>query len=131
PAQSCPPGAAVHERAQHGGRGGLAGAVGAEEPEQLARLDRERDAVDGGEVAEPLDQAVDLDGFRPVRHDHDDSGYRPPDRARSSTPVIEHAPGRRAPPERAPGRLRLWEPWEIPGRRTHPATLAGSACTTG
>src|SRR5207253_11402735 len=52
--------AGVQERAQDGDRGRLAGAVGPEEPEQLTRLDRERDAVDGREVPEPLDEAVDL-----------------------------------------------------------------------
>src|SRR5215216_1736467 len=82
----------VEQRAQHRDRGGLAGAVGSEEAEQLTRFDRERDAIDGGEVTEPLDEAVDLDGpVRPVRRDHDGSGYRQPDGLLSIEPVHEQA----------------------------------------
>ena len=47
---------ARRHRADHAHRGGLAGAVRAEQPERLARRDLERDAVDGGEVAVLLDE---------------------------------------------------------------------------
>ena len=52
---------------QHLHRRGLAAAVGAEEAEDLAALDAEAHVIDGGEVAEPLGQAVRLDGRRAVR----------------------------------------------------------------
>ncbi len=41
---------------------GLAGAVGAEQRHDLAVLDRERDPVDGGELAVTDDELVDVDG---------------------------------------------------------------------
>ena len=44
------------QRAQHLDGGRLACSVGAEEAEDLPRLDRERDLVDGGQVAVALDQ---------------------------------------------------------------------------
>ena len=47
---------------QHLEHGGLAGAVGSEDAEDLAAVDGQVDAVDGALVAEPLDQAVGLDG---------------------------------------------------------------------
>ena len=40
--------------------GGFAGAVGPQQPEHLARRHRERNAVHGGKVAEPLDQPLNL-----------------------------------------------------------------------
>jgi hypothetical protein len=43
-------------------RRGLACAVGAEDSEDLAFPDGKRDAVDGGELAIALDEALDLDG---------------------------------------------------------------------
>src|SRR3954453_11402776 len=42
-------------------RGGLAGAVGAEDSEDLALLDGERDAVDHGAVAVALRELIDVD----------------------------------------------------------------------
>ncbi len=42
----------------------LARAVGAEEAEELAGADAQRDAVDGGKAAVPLDEMLDLDGGR-------------------------------------------------------------------
>ena len=77
-------GVAVHERVaaagvqqagQHGDRGALAGAVGAEKAEDLALVDVEADAVDGqhalGRVV-LLAQLLDLDDAHepilPVRH---------------------------------------------------------------
>ena len=50
------------QRGQHAERRRLAGAVRPEQAEDLARLDRERDAVDGGDLAEPDDEVVDEDG---------------------------------------------------------------------
>jgi hypothetical protein len=47
------------ERAQHLDRGRLAGAVRAEEAEDLARLDRERDRIHGGQFAVALHELVD------------------------------------------------------------------------
>ena len=47
---------------QHAHGGGLAAAVRAQVAHHLAALDRERDLIDGGEVAELLDQVVDFDG---------------------------------------------------------------------
>ena len=64
-------GAAEERRGPFGGRQepgqhlhgrGLAAAVGAEEAEDLAALDRQRDVVDGGEAAEAARQAVGFDG---------------------------------------------------------------------
>ena len=45
------------QRHQHPDQRGFAGAVGSEQAEDLAFLDGEADAVDGGEVAELLDDA--------------------------------------------------------------------------
>ena len=45
----------------HAHRRRLAGAVRPEEPERLAAVDLDLDPVDGGEVAEPLDQAARRD----------------------------------------------------------------------
>ena len=47
--------------ADHPHRRRLAGAVGSEEAERLAAVDLDVDAVDGGEVAEALDQAACFD----------------------------------------------------------------------
>jgi hypothetical protein len=48
--------------AEHVDRRALAGAVGAEEAEDLARRDGERHAADGLDLAVGLDEGVDLDG---------------------------------------------------------------------
>jgi hypothetical protein len=50
------------ERAEHVDRRALAGAVGAEEAEDLAAGDGERNAADGLDLAVRLDELVDLDG---------------------------------------------------------------------
>jgi hypothetical protein len=50
------------QRHEHTDQRGLAGAVGTEEPEDFPGFHLEGDAVDGGEVAELLDDAVDFDG---------------------------------------------------------------------
>jgi hypothetical protein len=49
---------ALRHRTDHAHRRGLARAVRAEETERLAGRDLEVDAVDGGEVAEALGEAV-------------------------------------------------------------------------
>ena len=49
------------QAAQHAEGGGLAGAVGPEQAEDLAAAHLEVDVVDGGEGAEFLDQLLDLD----------------------------------------------------------------------
>ena len=54
--------ARAQQRAQDRDGRGLAGTVGTEEAEELARVDRERDVVDGGEVAEAAHQAFHFDG---------------------------------------------------------------------
>ena len=51
------------QRRQHADERRLAGAVRAEQAEDLALFDGEADAVDGGEVAEPLDDLPDVDGI--------------------------------------------------------------------
>jgi hypothetical protein len=56
----CPRGGG-HEAEEHAQRGGLARAVGAEEPDDAASLDGEGDVVDGGQTGEALGEAVDLD----------------------------------------------------------------------
>ncbi len=50
------------QAAEHAEGGRLAGAVGAEQAEDLAGLDLEADVVDGGEGAELAHQIADLDG---------------------------------------------------------------------
>ena len=50
------------QRDEHPDQRGFAGAVRTEQPEDLALLDGEADAVDGGEVAELLDDRSDVDG---------------------------------------------------------------------
>src|SRR5262249_48190024 len=50
------------QRDEHANQRRLAGAVGAEQAEELAGLHRERNPVDGGEVAELLDDPLDVDG---------------------------------------------------------------------
>ena len=55
------------DAADHPHRGALAGAVGPEEAERLARLHREVDSVDCGEVAEALRQSLRMDE-RAARH---------------------------------------------------------------
>ena len=54
------------QSAQHADGRGLPGAVAAEEAEDLAAPDVERQSVDGDERAEAPRQAADLDGVRPV-----------------------------------------------------------------
>ena len=49
------------EPAQHAEGRGLAGAVRAEEPENLAAMDPEIDAIDRGEGAEPAHEVADFD----------------------------------------------------------------------
>ena len=56
------PGRGLGQRAEHVDRGALAGAVRAEEAEDLARRDGERDAADRVDLAVGLDEVVDLDG---------------------------------------------------------------------
>ena len=55
----------IQQRGQHLDGGGFAGAVGAEEGKDLARCDVEGNVVDGGKVAEFLDQVLYLDHERP------------------------------------------------------------------
>jgi hypothetical protein len=50
------------QRRQDAESRGLPSAVWAEETEDLARLDRERDAVDRGDLVEADDEVVDEDG---------------------------------------------------------------------
>jgi hypothetical protein len=73
--------------------GGLAGAVGAEEPEHGARRDREVDAVEGDHVAEAFGQALHQDGA--VAHDrrwwHDTS--RSDKRGRGKAAIAAEARG--------------------------------------
>ncbi len=54
------------EAAQHPDGGGLAGAVAAQEAEDLAATDVERQPVDGEERAESSREVPDVDGFRGV-----------------------------------------------------------------
>ena len=56
------PGRGRGQGAEHVDRRALAGAVGAEEAEDLARRDGERHAADGVDLAVGLDEVVDLDG---------------------------------------------------------------------
>ena len=55
------PGVGFHQGVQHPQGGGLAGAVGAEQPGDLAVAGGEADAVDGFHLAEGLVQVPDLD----------------------------------------------------------------------
>ena len=55
------PGGGGHEAEEHAQRGGLAGAVRAEEPDDAAPLDGEGDVVDGGQAGEALGEPVDFD----------------------------------------------------------------------
>ena len=57
------------ERGQHSNRGGLAGAVGAEQAEHRAGADLEVHAVHGAHVAVDLDQARDADRGLPAAGD--------------------------------------------------------------
>ena len=58
------------QRRQHPQRGGLAGAVGPEEPDDLALLDVEVDAVDGAHL-DLLAPLAGLEGlYQPSRVDH-------------------------------------------------------------
>ena len=56
------PGRGLGQGAEHVDRRALAGAVGAEEAEHLARRDGKRHAADRVELAVGLDEVVDLDG---------------------------------------------------------------------
>ena len=62
------PDVGLQQPAQHADRRRLAGAVGAEEAEDLALLHRERQIVDGDERAEAARQAADVDAPRGQRH---------------------------------------------------------------
>jgi hypothetical protein len=55
-------GVGVEERCQDADGCGLAGAVGAEEPQDGALRDFEIDAVESDDVTEPLDDSLDDDG---------------------------------------------------------------------
>jgi hypothetical protein len=55
-------GGGTRQRAEHVDRRALAGAVGAEEAEDLAAGDGERDAADGLDLAVGLDEGLDVDG---------------------------------------------------------------------
>src|SRR5689334_17574602 len=55
----------AEEGGQHLDGGGLARPVGPEEREELAGTDLERDAIDGADVAERLDQVLDVDHWLP------------------------------------------------------------------
>ena len=55
-------GGGPRKRAEHVDRRALAGAVGAEEAEDLAGSDGERDAADGLDLAVGLGEVFDLDG---------------------------------------------------------------------
>ena len=99
---------------QHPQGRGLAGAVRAEEAGDPARLDREVEVVDGGEGAEPLGEAADLDP-RPavsvrlsVRHRGLSSSSRRRGRSRATAfghaGVAERQPGPGAHAARAPRR---------------------------
>ena len=72
------------EARKHAHGGGLAGAVGAEEAEDLALVEAEGDIVHRGEAAEPLGQARDLDQCRHA------SPPRPPVPAVGSSRIDGH-----------------------------------------
>ena len=55
------PGVGREQPADHADGRGLAGAVRAEEADDLAAVDREVDMVDHGPAAEALGQALDVD----------------------------------------------------------------------
>ena len=55
----------IQQGGEHLDGGGFAGAVGTEKGKDLARCDVERNVVDGGKVAELLDQVLYLDHDRP------------------------------------------------------------------
>jgi hypothetical protein len=71
------PGGGEHQAEQHAHGGGLAGAVGAEEAEQVALADLQVDAVHGDDAAVPLGQPLGAD-HRVAHHD------RTPSRASSA-----------------------------------------------
>src|SRR5207253_2919978 len=60
----------------------LAGAVGAEQAEQLARLDRERDTVEGRPVAVALAQVADFE--QRAGHDASVGPFREPRKTRKT-----------------------------------------------
>src|SRR6185437_8212786 len=63
---------------QHRQRGGLAGAIAAQQRRGHAARYGEIDAVDGGRIAEALRQRIDLDdGMRQAFHDDTISARRP------------------------------------------------------
>ena len=103
PATRAEPGRRPQQAAHHLERGRLAGAVGAEQAEDLAAADAEGDPVGGGEVAEPLGQPVGLD-----------------DGARR---LAAAARGRRPAASRPSGRRRA-------GRRRRPRTAAATGSTS-
>ena len=61
-------GVGADQAEQHPQGGGLAGAVGAEEPGDRAGVDGEGQVVDGGHAAEALGEPVDLDGVPWPQH---------------------------------------------------------------
>src|SRR5690606_8232481 len=98
---------------------GLAGAVGAEEPEQLAALDREADAVDGDRALarEPADellaQVLDLEHGGGHRR-REDTPAGEADRSETSHPKLQ--------PRAASARDHGWlsSPWRS-SKRSRPA----------
>ena len=78
------PGADVAQAEQHQNRGGLAGAVGAEQAEDFARADIEVDAIDGDRRAIALGEAFGLD-------DRGDA-HRRPKRTTAPTMMSSAAP---------------------------------------
>ncbi len=57
-----------HHSGEHAQRRGLAGAVGPDQPENLAAVDREGEAVDRGDVGESFDETVDADELNRLGH---------------------------------------------------------------
>jgi hypothetical protein len=108
------------ERAEHVDRRALAGAVGAEEAEDLAAGDGERHTADGLDLAVGLDERVDLDGGRGGgAHDGHSQHARapcgkPPTRAYSSYG----------------GEVR-YEPLEVPDPPGDTTCNAGGRCAPG
>src|SRR5438093_2740063 len=83
------------QAAQHADGRGLARAVGAEDAEDLAGGDVERDAVHRREVAEALGEALDLDGRVPVRPE---PRHRPAPSGAASIVASAGRPALRTPP---------------------------------
>ncbi len=60
----------VQQPQEDADRGRLAGAVGAQEPEDLALGDAERDVIDRADAAEVLGEPIDLDDGGHASHKH-------------------------------------------------------------